>query len=191
MKIRGVEIAGGLAVFGLVVLLAVALWPQGESATVATSESGDSVFATPTSEPTPTATPTATQAPTEAPEPTLEPTATPTAAPAPEPTELAPGDRSGVAVQVVNGGGATGAAGAATTRLEEQSFEPRDSANAAAAVNRTEILHRDGQEIAARAVASALDSSDAELRVPAADDPNWAAFGNDLDVLVVLGPPLP
>lgn len=199
VRVRGVEIVGAVAVLGIVALFALTLWPSGTTDTTAgTDDSTTSVLGTPrpTTGATSLATPEA--MPAQTPEPTAAPTVTESEtdddtppATAEPPAELAPDERASVALHVVNGGGQTGAAGTATAALAEQSFQPREAADAVATVETSTVLYRDGQDRAARTVADVLQLSPDEARVATEDDPNWAAFGADLDVLVVLGPPIP
>ena len=198
VRVRGVEIVGAVAVIGILALFALTVWPSGlTDTTVVTGDGSTSILGTPR----PTADSTAASTPEETSGQTTEPTVTPSAtgetddetspAAAEPPAELGADERASVALQVVNGGAETGAAGAATAALAEQSFQPREAVDAVATVESSTVIYRDGQADAARTVADVLELSPEGAQLAPADDPNWTAFGADLDVLVVLGPPIP
>jgi hypothetical protein len=183
VRVRAIEFAGALALVGVAVLVVLSFTyrPQVTTTTVST---GDSILASPvpTASPTPTttATPTATPTPSETPD-------------EPEPSvELVPEqERSSISVQVVNGGAPDGSAGEMTARLAAASFSPREGSNAVQPVGATTIWYREGQQSQAATVNSVVGAGDDDVRVADFADANWSAFGEGLDVLVVLGPGLP
>ena len=190
MRGRGIEIVGGLAVAGVVLLVALSLWPQSEEpTTVVVPSSGDSVLGTQV--PSPEASPTAAETPDATP--TDEPEETPTPQPDDEPADEAlPEDARGeVRVLVLNAGAPDGAAGLITGALAEQGFDPADPDNAAAPSDSTRVLYASNQRGAALAVGTIVGADADDVAEANSDDPNWTAFGSDLDVLVVVGPPLP
>ena len=187
MQVRGLQIAGGLALVGvaLLVVLSFTYRPSTPETVVST---GDSVLgATPTASPSPTSTaePTASPTPTPTPSLTEEPTASDEVAIIPE------DQRADIAIQVVNGGAVDGAAGEMTQRLRDASFDPRDSENASAGVQETVILYAEGHESEAATANTVIGVDPLNLLQATDEDANWSAAGADLDVLVVLGPGLP
>ena len=150
---------------------------------------------TPTTMPASTTTTTATS--TTVP-PTTSTTVPPTTSTTVPPTTLPPTtvpptiaitDRAGVAVLVINGGAAVGAARAATEQLRQAGFQPRAAVDAVQGVERRAlVLYAPGQEAAANSVNETIGAApDAVVPAPPGD-PNWTRFGGDLDILVVLGP---
>ena len=117
---------------------------------------------------------------------TVPPTTLP---PTTVPPTIAITDRAGVAVLVINGGAAVGAARAATEQLRQAGFQPRAAVDAVQRVERRAlVLYAPGQEAAANSVNETIGAApDAVVPAPPGD-PNWTRFGGDLDVLVVLGP---
>lgn len=93
-----------------------------------------------------------------------------------------------IEVQVLNGGAGPGQAGAATATLEDASFAPRFGRNAPVFVGATTVLHAPGKQIEARTVNEFIGAAPENVFEVAVDDPNWAEFGSDLDVMVILGP---
>jgi hypothetical protein len=185
VRVRAIDIAGALALVGVAVLVVLSFTYQPQSGTTTVS-TDDSVLSSPTPTASPTPTPTATA--------TATPTPTPTETPAePEPSvELVPEEeRSSISVQVVNGGAPDGSACEMTARLAAASFSPREGSNAVQPVGATTIWYREGQQSQAATVNSVVGAGDDDVRVAEAADANWAAFGEGLDVLVVLGPGLP
>lgn len=183
MRWRGIEIAGALAVAGVLVLIVLTFWPESESPdAVVAPASGDSILS-PAEE---------TASPSPSPEDTAEPTES--QEDAQEQADDGPADisaerRPAIAVQVLNAGADDGAAGLATGALAEQSFDPREPADAVEESSGTRVLHAENRRRAAFTVGRIVGAD--QIRQAPADDPNWAAFGNDLDVLVIVGPPLP
>ena len=187
MRWRGIEVAGALAVAGVLALLALTFWPESQTAsTVTATTSGQSILAPESAAPSPTAaeTPTPDEPAEKTPEETQEPQE-------PRPADISPARRAQIAVQVLNAGAADGAAGLATGALAEQSFEPREPADAVAESTGTVVLHADNRRRAGVTVARIVGVEPGQVVRATADDPNWAAFGGDLDVLVVIGPPIP
>lgn len=185
MRGRAAEIAGAVAVGLLVVLLAMAFIPP-RGSDVTSVSGADSILGTPSPSAEPTVSPSA--SPTPTPTPSDEPTPSPT----PEEVAIIPeGERAGISVQVVNAGAPTGAAGEMSGRLIAAGFNPRPGGNAVEAVPSTLVIHADGAETEARTVNSVVQAAPDALVTATVEDPNWAAFGEGLDVLVVLGPGLP
>jgi len=179
---RGIEIAGALAVAGVLVLVVLTFWPESESQdAVVAPASGDSILA-PVEE-TASPTPEATEQPSESRAETSD------ASENQEPADIPAERRPQIAVQVLNAGAQDGAAALATGALAEQSFDPREPADAVAESSGTRVLHAENRRRAAFTVGRVV-GADQIRRVPA-DDPNWAEYGADLDVLVIVGPPLP
>jgi hypothetical protein len=182
---RGIEIAGGLALVGVLVLLLVTFLPESQSTTaVVSGSSGDSILGTETT--TPAASPDPTAPPQETPTPEDEVSETP-AKPVGIPVER----RAGIAVQVLNAGAADGAAALTTGALAEQSFDPREPADAVAEAPGTRVLYAQDRRRAALTIGQIAGAERSQVVRAVADDPNWAAYGQDLDVLVIVGPPLP
>lgn len=130
---------------------------------------------------------------TEPAEPASETTTAETVAPTdPPPPTTTPildvEQRQGVRAQVINGGGAAGAATFVTGVLEGEGFVRIGPDDAATLVEQTVVLYAPGQEVAGATVGQVLEvPADRVVEAPP-DDPNWAAFASELDVLVVLGP---
>lgn len=181
MRWRGPEIAGGLAVAGVILLLALTLWPQSDTGAVVVTVPGDSILGQPTATPTPSPT-------TEG---SAEPSPTPTGAREPNPPNLSPERRAQIRVQVLNAGAADGAAGLTTGALAEQGFQLLDPVDAVAEAPGTQVLHAPDRRRAALVVAGIVGAERGQVSRADPADPNWDAFGADLDVLVILGPPLP
>ena len=93
-----------------------------------------------------------------------------------------------IEVQVLNGGAGPGQAGAATATLEDASFAPRSERDAPVFVEATTVLHAPGKQIEARTVNEFIGAAPENVFEVAVDDPNWAEYGGDLDVMVILGP---
>ncbi len=180
MRFRGIDIAGGLAVIGVIVLFALTLWPQSSSVTAVTAPAPDDSILAP-----PTATPTTSPAPEASPQPS------PTETPRQEPKEISAERRAEIRVQVLNAGANNGAAGLATGALAEQGFQPLDPIDAVAESAGTQVLNAPGRRVAALTVGRIVGVGPDQVTRADPQDPNWAAFGADLDVLVVIGPPLP
>ena len=105
------------------------------------------------------------------------------------PPTIAIADRAGVAVLVINGGAAVGAARAATEQLRQAGFQPRAAVDAVQRVERRAlVLYAPGQEAAANSVNETIGAAPDALVPAPSGDPNWTRFGGDLDILVVLGP---
>ena len=189
------QIVGGLAIVGVLVLVALTLWPQSEpSTTVVVQSSEDSVLGSPA----PGMDASVTTAPTSSPEPSptteAEETATPTSEsdePASDEASLPEERRGEVRVLVLNAGAPDGAAGLVTGSLAEQGFQPANPENAAAPSEGIRVLHAAEQRDAGLAVGMIVGAEADQVQQANPDDPSWAAFGTDLDVLVILGPPLP
>jgi LytR cell envelope-related transcriptional attenuator len=114
-----------------------------------------------------------------------------TAEPAPttSTTTLVPeGLRGFVALQVVNGGAAPGRASALTAQLTTAGFAPRRPQDAVENVDVTTIYYAPGEELIALSVNSEIGLPPERLVEVPPDEPNWAAYGTDLDVMVILGP---
>lgn len=191
MRERTALLVGGVALVALTVLLVLSLLPPDDPSTVATTDDGRSILGTPSptaSPPTGTADATSASAPTNEPNDNDTDEAQSGDAEQDEPEPMPADQRGEVAVLVVNGGGSNGAASVASEALATASFQPGPPQNAVATVDQTLVLHTSGQVPAALAAADALGGSDASVTEASEDDPNWGAFGPDLDVLVVIGP---
>jgi hypothetical protein len=172
------QVAGALALVGVLLLVVLALRPPTPSATVVSA--GGSVLAPPDASP----------------DPTDEVEDTPATAPRPTPDQRPPQplpaeQREEVAIQVLNGGAPTGAASAVSGELGAARFEPRTPSDAVESVATTTVFFAPGQRRAAVAAADVVGVARDDVRTADPADANWAAFGADLDVLVVLGPALP
>lgn len=180
MRWRGIDIAGALAVVGVLVLLVVTFWPASEAPdTVVTQSSEGSILGSPTPSPSPTA------------EASPQPSEEPEEDSSPEPKDISPERRAEIDVLVLNAGANDGAAALATGALAEQSFQPRDPEDAVAESPGIRVLHAANRRPAALTVARIVGADTNQVVRAKADDPNWSALGTDLDVLVIVGPPLP
>jgi LytR cell envelope-related transcriptional attenuator len=189
------EVVGGAALIGVAVLVGIALTDDRTPETI-TSDTSPFVFADSTSPPeasTPvtgaptldeTTTSTTAAAPTtvDAAEP-----ATPTTA-APVPTLIPPDQRAGIAVRVLNGGARAHAATMTSDLLRGAGFAPSGSADASRTVPATMVMFAPGRELEAATVNDVIRARPENVVPGAPDDSNWAAFGDGLAVLVVLGP---
>ena len=92
---------------------------------------------------------------------------------------------------MVNGGAESGTAAESAATLTDASFSLLDPADAVAVRDSTVVLHGESRRLAGRTVAEVLGVEESAVALGTPDDPNWAAFGGDVDVLVVLGPALP
>lgn len=113
-------------------------------------------------------------------------TPAPATTPAP-PTTLSPEQRAAVNVKVLNGGAASGAAGDMTAAIRFTGFSAAGPADARVRVPANTVLYAPFQRPAAEAVNQLVGAQPANLLEASPADPNWAAFGAGLDVLVVLG----
>jgi hypothetical protein len=131
---------------------------------------------------------TATTAASDAGPPTSVTTTTTTTTTTPT-TTLVPEDlRSFVELQVVNGGAPPGQASALTAQLRAAGFAPRGPQDAVEFVDATTIYYAPGAELIALSVNSEIGLPPERLAEVPPDEPNWAAFGSGLDVMVILGP---
>jgi len=122
---------------------------------------------------------------------TSPPTTVATTEPAPttSSTTLVPEELRGfVALQVVNGGALPGRASALTAQLTTAGFAPRRPQDAVENVGVTTIYYAPGEELIALSVNSEIGLPPERLMEVPPDEPNWAAYGTDLDVMVILGP---
>lgn len=94
-----------------------------------------------------------------------------------------------VAVRVLNGGAGAGQATATTELLADAGFSPLSQADTEFEVAATTVLYAPDRQSDARAVNEVIGAAPGNVRLAPQDDPNWDAFGGDLHVLVVLGPP--
>lgn len=186
VQVRGIEVAGGLAVFGVIALVVLSVTYRPAPSETVVSTGGESILSPSSTEsPTPTSTSEPTASATPTPDPTSEP------GPSEEVTLIPEDQRAAIAIQVVNGGAPDGSAGAMTQRLRDISFDPRDSQNAAATVDATLVLYGEGHQAAAATANTVVGAEPPNIVPGSGDDPNWSTFGENLDVLVVLGPALP
>jgi hypothetical protein len=102
---------------------------------------------------------------------------------------IPPEQRAGIAVRVLNGGARARAATTMSEALRTAGFAPGGSADATRLVAATRVLYAPGRELDAATVNDVVGARPENVVPVPADDPNWAAFGEDLAVLVVLGPP--
>lgn len=168
---------------GVLVLIVLTFWPESESPqAVVAPASGDSILAPAQESASPAPSPEATAAPSkpaeEQPDEAVD-----------GPADISTERRPTIAVQVLNAGADDGAAGLATGALAEQSFDPREPADAVEESSGTQVLHAENRRRAAFTVGRIVGAD--QIRRAPANDPNWAAFGSDLDVLVILGARLP
>jgi hypothetical protein len=197
--VRVSEVVGGISVLGVLALIGIAMTDNNDPATL-TSVPGSTILApqfaadstipeAPTSNtgateagevPTPSTAPPATP---EAPTPTVATTTAPTGDTVPSPEV----EVSAVRVRVLNAGGIPGVARFVTGVLDGEGFEPDNFGDGVASVEQTTVLYAPGSASAAAAVNEFL-SVDEGFVTENLDDPNWVEFGNDLDVLVLLGP---
>ena len=89
---------------------------------------------------------------------------------------------------MLNGGASAGAAKKMSDRLRFSGFAPGASGDAPRRVTATQVLFAPGSEAEAATVNEVVAARPENVVPVSADDPNWSAFGNGLDVLVVLGP---
>jgi len=119
------------------------------------------------------------------------PTSIPATEPAPTTTSttLVPDELRGfVEIQVVNGGALPNQATALTAQLTTAGFAPRRPQDAVENVEATTIYFAPGAELIALSVNSEIGLPLERLLEVPPDEPNWEAFGTDLDVMVILGP---
>ena len=91
-------------------------------------------------------------------------------------------------MQVLNAGVEEGAAAFVSGVLKQTGFEPLEPRDAAQAVDGTVVMYAPGREAEAATVNAVIETDPANVIVAAAGDPNWAAAGGEIDVLVLLGP---
>ena len=194
------EVIGGVSVVGVVVLVGLAIADDAGSDTI-TTPTAPTILApvdssADTTEPTPSATaePDSTELPAETEPVETEPVETDpvTTTATPETTTTIPPlpveARNGVRVKVVNSGGVAGAATFVTGVLEGAGFAPTNPNDGVANVAQTTVLFAPGQNAAAAAVNESINAAPEFVTEANPEDPNWAEFGTDLDVLVVVGP---
>jgi hypothetical protein len=179
---RGLDIVGALALAGVGVLVVLAFTANPSAPSEPVGPAGDSILA---------ATPPATAQPIRSPSPNPQPTVSPTQGPRTSPRPLPEAERGAIAIQVLNGGAPAGSAAAVSDLLRSASFAPGTPADAVEQVAVTTVLHAPNQRRAALAAADVVGARSADVRAGSGDDPNWAEYSGDLDVLVILGPALP
>ena len=200
--VRLSDAVGGLAVGGVIVLIALSLADNDEPATIdavspfnitteATSQGDpetaapDEPEATTTSEPTATTdTPTTVAATSTSPPPPSSTATTPTST-----VLVQPNFRPFIEIQVLNAGARSGEAATVSEQLEGADFAPRPARDAAVPTDATTILYAPGRAVEAATVNQVFGlEPDRVIEVPP-DDPNWLQYGTDLHVMVLLGPP--
>ena len=121
-----------------------------------------------------------------APPPTAAPTTT--AAPAPPSTTTPPvPSRDQIAVQVINGGNENGSAARMSEALRLAGFAPIEPADAQADIARTTIYFAPGLAEWAAEVNTVVGAAPEDVLEAIPGDPNWAWYGGNIDVLVVIG----
>ena len=174
------EVVGGAALVGIAVLVGIALTDD-TSAEIITTDTSPFVFGAGTTTSTITIT---ASTPTTAASPS-----TPSAPPATSTTTLIPAEQRGaIAVRVLNGGAPARAAINMSEALRGAGFAPGRAGDAAEAVDATRVIFAPGREAEAATVNSVVTATPENVVPASDDDPNWAAFGGELAVLVVLGP---
>jgi hypothetical protein len=93
-----------------------------------------------------------------------------------------------IAVRVLNAGVEEGAATFVTGVLRQSGFAPLDPRDGPENVEATMILYGDGREVEAATVNAVIEAAPDNVIQAPEDDPSWAEFGAELDVLVLLGP---
>lgn len=204
------DVIGGLAVCGVVVLIGMSLADDDAPDALAddpttilvldasgttdvpasdTTESTATSGTTESTDPAPTGSTdtTSTDAPAQTP-----PATTPSST-SPPPTSttvplLTDDLKPFVAVRVLNGGAGPGAATDATELLAAAGFDPRAQGDASSDVAATTVLYAPDRRSDALTVNEVIGAAPENVREASPDDPNWADFGADLHVLVVLGP---
>jgi hypothetical protein len=184
VEMRAGEIVGGLAVVGVFALIGLALIEDSDSATITTATT-PTILAPVGSAPTTTASTNSepTQPPVTDPLPSV-PASTTTGAPT---TTLPPIEIDQISVKVINGGDVEGAALFMTDVLAFEGFDPDAPADAVEAVDQTTVLYAPGREAAGIDVNDVVNVAD-EFLLEDVNDINWIEFGEELDVLVVMGP---
>lgn len=205
---RASEVIGGLSAIGVVVLIGFAIADDADSDTI-TTPTAPTILApldstTDTSSPsaeTTTSEPAADTDSTEAPvetepaeAPATEPPATEAAAATTTTTttttipSIPLEERAGVRVRVVNAGGPAGAATFVTGVLEGAGFDPVSPGDGVTNVDRDIVLFAPGQDLAALTVNESVGAAPEFVVEANPEDSNWAEFGSELDVLVLVGP---
>lgn len=187
---RAGEIVGGLAVVGVFALIGLALIEDTDSATITTATTPTILAPAGSATPAPTTSPNASTEATQPLETEVPATTTATTTTDSPTTTLPPIPVEQVAVQVVNGSEVEGAAQFITDVLTFEGFLPNSPADAVEAVDQTTILYAPGREAAANDVNDVMEVAE-ELVFEDVDDVNWIEFGEELDVLVIVGPPTP
>jgi hypothetical protein len=204
------DVIGGLAVCGVVVLIGMSLADEdspdaladdpttilvlnGSGTTDApafdTTVATDATVATEGTDATPTDSTdsTTTDAPAETPPASTPPPSSPP--PTSTTVPLISDDlKPFVAVRVLNGGAGPGAATDATELLAAAGFDPRAQGDASIDVAVTTVLYAPDRRSDALTVNEVIGAAPENVREATPDDPNWAEYGADLHVLVVLGP---
>jgi hypothetical protein len=190
------ELVGGVALLGVAVLVGIALTDDPTPQRI-TSDTSPFVFpastapSTASTSATSPTTPAATTVSTVATAPTtVEAAVVSTAATTapPLPTLIPPDQRGGLAVRVLNGGARARAATMMSEVLRGAGFAPAGPADAARNVPATRVIFAPGRELEAATVNDVIRARPENVVPGAPDDSNWAAFGDGLAVLVVLGP---
>ncbi|MGA9279582.1 LytR C-terminal domain-containing protein, partial [Ilumatobacter sp.] len=96
--------------------------------------------------------------------------------------------RTAVRVRVLNAGGPAGSASFTTGILGGEGFDPEGPGDGVVGVDQHTVVFAPGQEIAAATVNQFVNAAPEFVIEANPDDPNWAEFGSNLDVLVLVGP---
>ena len=75
-----------------------------------------------------------------------------------------------------------------TEQLRSVGFAPAGPADAPQLVETTRVVFAPGRDVDAATVNEVIGAPPENVVPAGIDDPNWAEFGSDLAVLVVLGP---
>ncbi len=193
------EVVGGAALIGAAALVGIALTDDGAPEVITTDTSPFVFDSSPTTITSTTSTVPAAGSTASEPARTTSDVASTTAETEPAPTEptvppsppitlIPPEQRGGIAVRVLNGGAAAGAATSMSGVLRGAGFAPAGPADTQVTVAATTVLFAPGRELEAATVNDVVKARPENVVMASPGDPNWAEFGDGLAVLVVLGP---
>jgi len=193
------EVVGGAALVGVAALIGIALTDDGASEVITTDTAPFVFNAGSTTTISTTSTAPAAGSTVSQPAPITGDVAPTTAETAPAPTEptvpptppttlIPPEQRGGIAVRVLNGGAPAGAATNMSAVLRNAGFAPTGPADTQMPIGATTVLFAPGRELEAATVNDVVRARPENVVLASPGDPNWAAFGAGLAVLVVLGP---